>query len=105
MAAQPTQSPKREDRSEEVHQLSDMVKNLLSEQEALKSRLAMQEEQLKQTFHAARPERGEDEEKQPPGNAPQRGAQRSKPKLSGPKGRGAPTSASQKDNERKNLAE
>ena len=47
MATQPAQSPKREDRSEEVHQLSDMVKNLLSEQEALKSRLAMQEEQLK----------------------------------------------------------
>ena len=42
--APPVQSPPVDDRSSEINQLSDMVKNLLSEQESLKSKLAMQEE-------------------------------------------------------------
>ena len=103
MATAHAQSPPREDRSQEINQLSDMVKNLLNAQEDLKVKLAAQEEQLKQTFHA--PKRDEPESQPTTQTTSQRGVQRSKPKLNASKGRFGTNSASQKDQDKKTLAE
>ena len=78
-------------RDNEINQLSDMVKNLLSEQQSLKSRLAEQEQQIN-TFQKPR-SKEESEPSTQSNSTTTRNVQRSKPKFSAPQRKAASTSA------------